>query len=215
MSTPEAKGERASTSAAGIGKRASPPGTGTGKRWRAFPWDEGSKPGTRFSPSFVPTPTGRGRFDIPRQLSSSLYLAESPEHAVGELIQPWRGRRIGVPHLERAGFRLALVEVTCSPEVQSNLFDLCDPSMLEAGDMAPDRTASRHRHITQPLARKIWDTGAVGLRWWSSVWGDWHTTVLFTARTEGHLDFGDPVPLTPAHPTVQKAACLLGIRVSV
>jgi hypothetical protein len=102
-----------------------------------------------------------------------------------------------------------------SPEVQSNLFDLCDPSLLEADNIAPDRIASRHRDTTQLLARRIWDTGAVGLRWWSSFWGDWHTTVLFTARTEGHLDFGDPVPLTPAHSAVQKAADLLGIRVSV
>jgi hypothetical protein len=133
---------------------------------------------------------------------------------VGEIIQPWRGQRIGHPHLVRAGFRLALVEVTFHRKVQSNLFDLCDPSILEDGDIGPDRIASRHRHVTQPLARQIWDAGAVGLRWWSTFWGDWHTTVLFTARTEGHLDFGDPAPLTPNHPAVQRAAGLLGIRIS-
>jgi hypothetical protein len=133
---------------------------------------------------------------------------------VGEIIQPWRGQRIGDSHLERAGFRLALVDVTISPEVQSKLFDLCDPSMLNAEEIAPDRITSRKRDKTQPLARQIWDMGASGLRWWSSFWGDWHTTVLFTARTEGQLKFGQPIPLTPAHPAVQEAAGLLGIRVS-
>jgi hypothetical protein len=158
--------------------------------------------------------TGRGRFDIPRRLSSTLYLAESPEHAVGEVIQPWRGQRIGAPHLERAGLRLALVDVTLPSDVQSRLFDLCDPGMLEAEKIAPDQIASRRRDTTQPLARQIWNTGAAGLRWWSSFWGDWHTTVLFTARTEQRLEFGDPVLLTPDHPAVQEAAGLLGIRVS-
>ena len=160
----------------------------------------------------MPAPTGRGRFDIPRQLSSSLYLAESPAHAVGEIIQPWRGQRIGSSHLKRASLPLALVDVTISPGLQSKLFDFCDPASLNAEDIPPDRIASRNRNTTQPLARQIWDTGAHGLRWWSSFWGDWHTTVLFTARTDGHLEFGEPIPLTPAHPAVQRAAGLLGIQ---
>ena len=183
------------------------------KRWRVFPWDERAVPGARFSPSFVPIPTGRGRFDLPRELSNILYLAESPEHAVGEAIQPWRGQRIGAPHFSRAGFPLALVQVTTTPEVESDLVDLCDPRRLRVENIAPDLTASRHRELTQPVARKIWDTGASGLRWWSSFWGDWHTIVLFTTRAGGYLEFGDPIPLTPAHPVVMEAADLMGIRI--
>ena len=179
--------------------------------WRVFPWDEDANPGARFSPSFVPATTGRGRFDLPRELSNILYLADSPEHAVGEVIQPWRGRRIGVSHLRRAGFPLALVRVTLAPEVESDLVDLCEPQVLRDEGIAPDITASRHRENTQPLARQVWDTGASGLRWWSSFWGDWHTVVLFTARAGDRTEFGDPIPLTPSDPAVVRAADLMGI----
>ena len=184
------------------------------ERWRVFPWDRHAAPGARFSPSYVPSTTGRGRFDLPRALSDVLYLADSPDHAVGETIQPWRGQRIGLPHLSRAGFPLALVKVTLSQKLLSSLFDLCDPQALVAADISPDVTASRHRGNTQPLARQIWMAGASGLRWWSGFWGDWHTTVLFTARTDGHLEFGDPIPLTPAHQGVVGAADLLGISIT-
>jgi len=183
------------------------------KGWRVFPWDERASQGARFSPSFVPAPTGRGRFDLPRELSSTLYLADSPEHAVGEVIQPWRGQRIEAPHLQRAGFPLALVRVTMAPGIESNLVDFCDPRILKDARIAPDLTASRHRENTQPLARQVWATGASGLRWWSSFWGDWHTLVLFTARLGGRIEFGHPVPLTPADPAVVQAAHLMGIGI--
>jgi len=182
-------------------------------RWRVFPWDERSGAGARFSPSYAPRPPGRGRFDLPRDLSRVLHLAHSPEHAVGEVIQPWRGQRIGAPHLHRAGLPLALVRVTLAPGVESKLLDLCDPHALEEEGIAPDRTASRHRKVTQPLARQAWDAGASGLLWWSSFWGDWHTTVLFTARTEDRIAFSDPMPLTPTDSALRGAADLLGIRV--
>lgn len=183
------------------------------KLWRVFPWDEGAVSGTRFSPSFVSPPTGRGRFDLPRELSNVLYLADSPEHAVGEAIQPWRGQRIAAGHFRRAGLPLALVRVTIAPVAESQLVDLCDPGVLKAERIGPDRTASRYRETTQRIAIQAWDAGACGLRWWSSFWGDWHTTVLFTARSGDRIDFGDPTPLTPTDPAVSRAADLLGIRV--
>jgi len=181
--------------------------------WRVFPWDERAAAGAQFSPSFVPRPSGRGRFDLPRDLSFVLYLADSREHAVGEVIQPWRGQRISAPHLHRAGLPLALVRVTLTLGVESELAELCDPDVGKEENIAPDQTASRHREITQPLARQIWDAGASGLRWWSSFWGDWHTTVLFTARTEGRINFSDPIPLKPGDSAVLRAADLLGIRI--
>lgn len=184
-------------------------------RWRVFPWDEGAQSGARFSPSFVAGPTGRGRFDLPRELSGCLYLADSPEHAIGELIQPWRGQRIGDPHLIRGGHPLALVQVTLPETLDNDLVDFCDPGALFERGVHPDHTASRHREITQPLAREAWEAGASGLRWWSSFWGDWHTTVLFAARTEGRIEFDAPVLLALESPAVRKAADMLGIRIEV
>lgn len=185
--------------------------------WRVFPWDPSAEEGAPFSPSFVPHPTGRGRFDLPSRLSPVLYLAESPAHAVAELLHPWRGRSIDHRHLMRAGHRMALVEVTWSP-IPAPVADLCEAGTLARLRVAPDRVASRHRNVTQPIARRVWDSGAAGLRWWSRFWGDWHTTVAFVARaTDGagpKLSYERPVPLEIDGPAVTGAAELLGIRVA-
>lgn len=182
--------------------------------WRAFPWDPDARAGAPSSPSFAPRPTGRGRFDLPLQSSPTLYLAESPEHAVGEMIQPWRGRAIGPRHLERAGHTLALVEVHLTAP-HGAISDLCDPSTLGAVPAPPDRVASRRRSVTQPIARAVWDAGHAGLRWWSSFWGDWHTLVLFSARLTRpiQLEFGEPTRLTLETPALLDAALLLGVEI--
>lgn len=179
--------------------------------WRVFPWDPAAPPGERFSPSWVPEPTGRGRFDLPRDLSPVLYLARAGAHAVGEALQGWRGQRILDAHLTRASLRLALVEVRVPPASAGRLADLCDPAYLARTRTGPDTTASRSRERTQPIARSAWDAGHHGLRWWSSFWGDWHTVVLFTARLAGRLRFGEPEVLTLEHPAVIEAADRLGM----
>jgi len=182
-----------------------------GACWRVFPWDAEAPPGARFSPSHIPPTTGRGRFDLPRDLSPVLYLAQTESHAVGEMLQAWRGQRIRKAHLTRAGFPLALVEVHIPPASARRLADLCDPAHLAGSGIPPDVTASRSRELTQPIARAAWDAGHHGLRWWSSFWGDWHTVVLFTRRLGGRLRFGEPEVLTEAHPAVVEAVHLLGM----
>jgi hypothetical protein len=129
------------------------------------------------------------------------------------MLQAWRGQRILPAHLNRAGFPLALVEVRFPPASARKLADLCDPAHLAATGTAPDTTASRSRGRTQPIARSAWDGGHHGLRWWSSFWGEWHTVVLFTARLQDRLRFGEPEVLTLAHPAVREAADLLGMEV--
>ena len=76
--------------------------------WRVFPWDADAAAGDRFSPSYIPRPTGRGRFDLPQALSPVLYTSESAEHAVSEMLHPWRGRTLEAFHLTRANLPLAL-----------------------------------------------------------------------------------------------------------
>ncbi|HZD04543.1 MAG TPA: hypothetical protein VE173_06485, partial [Longimicrobiales bacterium] len=70
----------------------------------------------------------------------------------------------------------------------ARIADLCDAVVLQRLGTAPDRVASRHRTVTQPIARAIWEAEYAGLRWWSRFWGDWHTTVLFTARLTGEAE---------------------------
>ncbi|GMV05914.1 MAG: hypothetical protein AMXMBFR53_21910 [Gemmatimonadota bacterium] len=179
--------------------------------WRVFPWRSGAAPGERFSPSHIPEPTGRGRFDLPRELSPVLYLAETPDHAVGEALQAWRARPLEPAHLLRAGLPLALVVVVVPAASSARLADLCEAAYLNARAVAPDTTASRLRERTQQVARAAWDRGHHGLRWWSTFWGDWHTVVLFTARVDRVVRYGDPVALSVDHPAVLDAAGLLGM----
>lgn len=176
-----------------------------------FPWRAAAAPGERFSPSHIPETTGRGRFDLSRELSPVLYLAETPDHAVGELLQAWRGCPLQPGHLLRAGLPLALAEVRVPDAFLPHLADLCDPAYLAAAGVRPDTTASRHREPTRHVARAAWEAGYHGLRWWSSFWGDWHTVVLFTARAHRIVRFGPPEPLDVDHPAVSTAAALLGM----
>ncbi len=183
--------------------------------WRVFPWDPDVNRGRLFSPSYIPPTTGRGRFDLPVACSPVLYLAESPEHAVAEAIQPWRNRPMRQPHLLRAGRPLALVDVLLAADEAPGPADLCDPDVLGRLGVSANRVASRNRRRTQPIAASVWDRGHVGLRWWSSFRGDWHGVVLFTARTGRRLRFGKPEVLSAETPALQAAAADLGMALAI
>lgn len=179
--------------------------------WRVFPWDRDVPDGRPFSPSHIPPTTARGRFDLPIACSPVLYLAETPDHAIAEALQPWRNWPLRTAHLRRAGHPLALVDVQLGAEEAAGIVDLCDPATLRRRRIAPDQIASRHRRRTQPIAASIWDSGDVGLRWWSSFWGDWHGVVLFTARVEWSMHFGEPREIGGDTPALRGAASALGM----
>jgi hypothetical protein len=172
-----------------------------------FPWDPAAERGAPFSPEYV-VPAERqtkGRFDL--GTTPVLYLAESPEHAVAELLRPFTGRRLADPQLIGAGHRLALVEVALDPAVSPRLGDLTDPAVLLRYGIRPDLLASRNRPATQSISRSLFDQGLSGFRWWSALHGDWHALLLFLARiAPGELAYGDPEPLTLAQPAVAAAA---------
>ncbi len=183
--------------------------------WRVFPWNPDVDEGRPFSPSHVPPTTGRGRFDLPVACSPVLYVAETPQHAIAETIQPWRNGPLRMAHLLRAGHPLALVGVQIKRNDAEELVDLCDPVTLRRRGLRPDQIASRHRRKTQPIAASVWDSGNVGLRWWSSYWGDWHGVVLFTARLARSLRFGRPEILSADTPALREAAAALGMPLAL
>ena len=183
--------------------------------WRVFPWDRDGPEEAPFSPSYVPRTIGRGRFDLPVACSPVLYVAESPEHAIAEAIQPWRNRPLRGAHLRRTGHPLALVDVQLGPDEMAELVDLCDPATLRRRRISPDQIASHHRRRTQPIAASIWDSGNIGLRWWSSFWGDWHGVVLFTARVGRSLHFGEPQRISADTPALREAASALGMPLAL
>jgi len=180
--------------------------------WRVFPWDPGAADGDPFSATYVPSGEGKGRFDLPRIPGSVIYCSESPEHAVAERIQHYRGQVLDAADLRLGGHGLALVAVTLPGEVGSRVLDLCDPEMLVRLGVRPDETASNDRRVTQRIASQVHAQGYAGLRWWSAFTGDWHAVVLFRDRLDSPAVYSAPEPLRIDHVAVVAAAETLGIR---
>jgi hypothetical protein len=178
--------------------------------WRCFPWDPAATTGAPGSPEFVPPGQTGGRFDL-HDTPPVRYLAGTPEHAVAEVIQAFRGTTLAAHHLVRGGRPLALVPVTVSDPL--SLADLDDPAVLTALGTRPSVVAHRDRSVTQGVARAVHAAGHHGLRWWSAFGGQWDSSAIFLDRvTERRFRWGTPDPLTLAHPAVIDAATELRIR---
>jgi hypothetical protein len=182
--------------------------------WRVFPWDRRAGEDEPFWAGWVPPTQGQGRFDLPGTPGGVMYLAETPEHAVGEMIQHYRGQRLDAGDLRVAGHALALVRVTVPALVTGRVVDLCDPQVLVRLGLRPDATASGNRRTTQRIAAGIHAAGYAGLRWWSALLGDWHTLVLFRDQLGAALRFGTPEPLSLSHAAVREAMRALGLSVA-
>lgn len=180
--------------------------------WRVFPWDPDAPEGGPFSRSYTPTGQGSGRFDLPGRPRGVVYLAESPEHAIAELIQGFRGMTIDGSDLMRGGHPLALVSVGLRESVLGGILDLCDPAELARLGIGPDEVAARDRATTQAIAARAFALGHTGLRWWSAFFGEWRSVVLFLDRSEaGRAVYGAPEPLELTHPALRTAAELIGV----
>jgi hypothetical protein len=182
----------------------------SGGAWRVFPWDRSATPDQAFSPGHVPANQGSSRFDI--RATQVLYFSESPEHAIGEKIQRYRGQTLEDYDLTEFGHPLALVECQVSADIVQEIADLCDWEVLARYHLSPDTVASRDLTKTQAVAQELLDKGHTGLRWWSALSGDWHSIVLFSERLAADsLAYGVPQELTIDHPAVIEAASVLGI----
>ena len=183
--------------------------------WRVFPWDRTASAGAPFSPEYVSLRQGSGRFDLGGD-PPVFYLAESPTHAVGEKIQRYRGQRLRWHHLREFGRPLALVSVTFAQENAPLIANLCDPAELLRYQCRPDEFMSRDLSRTQGDSRRLHDHELAGFRIWSSLSGDWHSTVLFVERFTGQfaLRFGTPSELDLHSPPVRDAARELSISIA-
>jgi hypothetical protein len=156
---------------------------------------------------------GSGRFDLAGRAAGVLYLAETPDHAIAEVLQGIRGQSADVADLLRWGRRIALSRIELAGEASAGIADLCDPEVLVRYRIAPDRIASLDRGKTQRIALDLLERGHAGLRWWSAFGGDWHGVVLFReALTARAVRFGEPQYLTFDHPALREAAVTLDVR---
>jgi hypothetical protein len=140
-----------------------------------------------------------------------------PEHAIGEMLAPFRGTAFRPAYLRQGGHPLALVEVSLAPTLVERIPDCTDPEVLTALELRPDALAHHDRALTQSIARRLHDMGTAadspaGLRWWSALTGAWHTVVLFTDRERpSEVSFGVPRPVQESDPILQRALSVLGI----
>jgi hypothetical protein len=182
--------------------------------WRCFPWDPHAVDGAPFSASYLVPGQTVGRFDLHGR-PPVRYLAESPEHAIGETLGPFRGTTFHPSYLRQRGHDLALVEVTLADTLVARIPDCTDPDVLVALGIRPDELAHHDRTRTQALARRLHDRAdaPAGLRWWSALTGAWHTTIVFTDRAQpGEVTFGRPAPLRADDAVLARALSMLGIR---
>jgi hypothetical protein len=179
---------------------------------RVFPWDATAPRGAPFAPDYVPPHQGSGRFDLAE--GPVLYLGESADHPVGEVLQGFRGRPFRDAMLRRFGHPLALVRIDVPDDVAAGIVDLDDPARLLALSLRPSDVASDDRARTREIATRLHADGATGLRWWSRLSGDWHSVVLFLARVPmRRLAIGAPELLVRDHPAVVAACRSLGILI--
>jgi len=185
--------------------------------WRCFPWDPDAASGEPFSTTHVVPGQTVGRFDL-HDRPPVRYLAESQEHAIGEVLSPFRGTRFTPAYLRQQGHDLALAEVTIAASLVARIADCTDPATLTVLDLRPDDLAHHDRTVTQAIARRLHATTLhgdlfAGLRWWSALTGAWHTNVVFTDHElPGEVTFGAPQPLRKDDPALLRALSLLGIR---
>ncbi|MCU0647088.1 MAG: RES family NAD+ phosphorylase [Gemmatimonadaceae bacterium] len=183
-----------------------------GERWRCFPFDPSAASGAPFSASHLVPGQAVGRFDL-GDAPPVRYLAESAEHAVGEVLAHFRGTRFRASYLRVAGQPLALVRVVVRDTLLARVPDCTEAATLLTLDVKPSLLAHHDRRRTQAIARAVHRAGYAGLRWWSALTGAWHTTVLFTdAERAGDVRFAEPRVLHPDDEVVRHACERLGIR---
>lgn len=182
--------------------------------YRVFRATPGAGATDRGGPLYVPRDRqGAGRHDDPSRYGA-WYAARTPEAAVAEVIQAFRGRDLVDADLALAGGAhqsLAIVDDAAIGE----LIDLDDPAVLTRQGWRPSRVASRDRSVTQPMAVRAFDDGALGLSWWSTLDAAWTNVTLFAERTIATtaVSVVSTERLSVRHPAVQSAAAHLGIPI--
>ena len=69
------------------------------------------------------------------------------------------------------------------------------------------------RSVTQRIAASVFEEGAGGLLWWSTLEAEWANVTLFHERALPHVSIAAPPrTLTTGMPEVRQAAAFLGIR---
>ncbi|HUF48426.1 MAG TPA: hypothetical protein VMM93_11470 [Vicinamibacterales bacterium] len=178
--------------------------------FRCFAWNPGAGAAEPDGPLWFARPyQGDGRHDNP-EVYGCLYSADRPLSPVVEQLARFRGTALHPSLLSRRGLTLALAELELDNDAR--LLDLDDPVVLRREGLRPSRVATRDRAVTQPQARRLYDTheNAVGLRWWSVHEASWLNVTLFD-RASAELSIRSVHPLAITDSVVAAAAEFCGL----
>ncbi len=180
--------------------------------YRCFAWSRGGRDDAPDGPLWYPRPfQGEGRHDNP-EAYGCLYLADRAVSCVVEQLAAFRGQRLTAALLTRRRLPLALATIELGES--ASVVDLDDPRVLNRERLRPSRVATRDRPVTQLQALALYrgHPDAAGLRWWSTWEAQWANVTLFD-RAAPLLRLVQVDELTLAHPAVNDAAELFGMRV--
>ena len=182
--------------------------------FRVFPFLTGAGPTEEGGPLFVARPyQGSSRHDNPDRYGA-FYAARMAVSAVAERVRPFQGQELTDQDFVRAdGLRYALGTIDDSG--LGTVVDLDDPRELARRRWRPSRVATGDRRRTQPLALAVFEEGADGLAWWSTLEASWTNVTLFAERAVSKLrPAGNPEPLTVTSPVVRAVADRIGVRLA-
>jgi len=149
--------------------------------YRLFPWTPGAAAEEPGGPLFNPRrQQGSGRHDQPG-LYGALYVTRRDVSAIAEWLAAFRGQVLTEQDLRRTdGRTLALVGFDDGR--LTDLPDLDEPAELARRRLRPSGVATGRRPVTQRLAASIYDEGAAGFAWWSTLEASWSNVTLFAER---------------------------------
>jgi hypothetical protein len=179
--------------------------------YRCFGWEAHAGEREADGPLWVPRAyQGEGRHDNP-DLFGCLYLSAGALSPVVEQLARFRGQRLTASLLRRRGLPLALAELEL--DAAASLLDLDEPATLRRLRLKPSLVATRHRHVTQPQARALYQQhqDSAGLKWWSTYEASWVNVTIFD-RAASRLVVRSVRALTLQDPVVVEAADVFGLR---
>ncbi|MCH7730896.1 MAG: RES family NAD+ phosphorylase [Candidatus Marinimicrobia bacterium] len=157
-----------------------------------FIWD-GTSYGSAIMQNLFPPRSrqGSGRHDIPDR-TAVIYCSKSPVSAVAEVIQGFRGTFLTNRVFLYPGNKVrALAHILLDDSVL--LVDLDDPEELSKRQLNPSQVATMNRQMTQSISRSMFDEGAFGFTWWSTLDASWTNATLFENRISEYLSIEDQV----------------------
>ena len=179
--------------------------------FRCFAWNESADERDEDGPLWFPRIfQGEGRHDNP-DLYGCLYLSAAGVSTVVEQLARFRGQRLLPSLLRRRGLPLALAELEL--EDTATILDLNDPVVLRRERLHPSSVATRHRDITRPQARLLYERHpeAAGISWWSIYEALWANITVFD-RAASRLRVRSVRALGIDDPLVGEAAEFFGLR---